>query len=97
MTNGKGKEREWDGEAGSVVPGMTLEISGPPGGGKTVLAIALALSSRLKDGELFSGEVLIVGKYASFSMIPPDDRYRRWYYAREAISCRFSNVPHKRK
>ncbi|WVQ72375.1 hypothetical protein IAR50_001927 [Cryptococcus sp. DSM 104548] len=58
----KGKEKE---HAGSIVPGMVVEISGPPGGGKTAIALALALSGRVSgrkemDVNEVAGEVLII-------------------------------------
>ncbi len=52
---------------------MALELSGPPGGGKTAIAVGIALSARLGrrkqtadvEGEVNgeeAGEVLIIGK-----------------------------------
>jgi RAD51-like protein 2 len=61
----KGKERA--GTHASILPGTSLEISGPPGSGKTAFAVAVALSARLgnwdptlKHQDL--GEVLLVGE-----------------------------------
>ncbi|WVN88426.1 uncharacterized protein L203_103636 [Cryptococcus depauperatus CBS 7841] len=56
---------------GAVVPGMTIELSGPPGIGKSAIVIALALNSRCGGGSKEtkstgrqqnwdSGEVLII-------------------------------------
>ncbi|KAL7421892.1 hypothetical protein Q5752_003664 [Cryptotrichosporon argae] len=56
--NLKGKQRAWDG--GAVGPGMVLEVSGPPGAGKSSLALALAMSARMGSGEGSEGEVLVV-------------------------------------
>ncbi|KAK8864518.1 hypothetical protein IAR55_001768 [Kwoniella newhampshirensis] len=65
----KGKEKE---DTGAIVPGMTVEISGPPGGGKTAVALGIVLSARMakmrgvdvssdvEEGRRESGEVLIV-------------------------------------
>ncbi|WVR06935.1 hypothetical protein IAU60_003971 [Kwoniella sp. DSM 27419] len=39
----KGKEKD---RTGAIHPGMTLEISGPPGGGKTSVALGIALGAR---------------------------------------------------
>ena len=52
---------------GSVVPGMTLEICGPPGGGKTALATsivisALTASATPRHQAVSQREVLIVGE-----------------------------------
>jgi RAD51-like protein 2 len=69
--NRKGKERA--GATGTIVPGMSLEISGPPGSGKTAMSIALALSARLgrwrgaeeegyEEEDEHIGEVLLIGK-----------------------------------
>jgi hypothetical protein len=64
--NGKGKEKE-----GSIMPGMALEIAGPPGSGKTSIALAVMLSARMSsapdDGD--GGEVLIIGQ-----LVIPGDR-----------------------
>jgi KaiC/GvpD/RAD55 family RecA-like ATPase len=47
---------------GAIVPGMSVEISGPPGSGKTVLSIALAINARMSaDGE-DGAEVLMIGR-----------------------------------
>lgn len=48
--NLKGKARALIPGAGAITPGMVLEISGPPGGGKTSVALAVALSARMGDG-----------------------------------------------
>ena len=63
-----GLYEEARGEAGSIVPGMTLEISGPPGGGKTSMVVAIAISAlaMMPLGELSAmPEVLLVGEFAS--------------------------------
>lgn len=46
---------------GSVMPGMSVEISGPPGSGKTVIGLSLALSARMQNDDNGSPEVLIIG------------------------------------
>lgn len=72
--NLKGKQRASAPLAGPIAPGMVLEVSSPPGGGKTSVAIAVALSARLLElsaQELLEGsaeepvkapEVLIIGE-----------------------------------
>ncbi|OCF41866.1 hypothetical protein I317_04276 [Kwoniella heveanensis CBS 569] len=40
----KGKEKA---HAGSIVPGMTIEVCGPPGGGKTTVVLGIVLSARM--------------------------------------------------
>lgn len=56
--NLKGKGRSL---CGSVIPGMVLELSGPPGAGKTAVALSMALSGRLDGAEaLIIGELPIV-------------------------------------
>lgn len=61
---------------GAITPGMAVEISGPPGIGKTAIAIGLALSARMgtrkrrKDSvpqDRGGGEVLIIGACAATS------------------------------
>ncbi|WOO81176.1 uncharacterized protein LOC62_03G004706 [Vanrija pseudolonga] len=47
--NLKGKQRASAPLAGPIAPGMVLEVSSPPGGGKTSVAIAVALSARLLE------------------------------------------------
>lgn len=50
---------------GPVLPGMSIEVSGPPGSGKTVIAIALALSARVSSDEDEVGdrsEALLIGQ-----------------------------------
>lgn len=76
-----------EGMKGAVLPGMSAEISGPPGSGKTVIAIALALSARTasdqEDGAEPS-EVLIVGESESTPVTPlsadSQRRHRRISY-----------------
>lgn len=46
---------------GAIVPGMSVEISGPPGAGKTVLVTALAVNARMSAEGEDDAEVLIVG------------------------------------
>lgn len=49
---------------GPVVPGMSVEISGPPGSGKTVISTGLAINARMSgDGDGDDAEVLIVGQW----------------------------------
>ncbi|RXK37093.1 hypothetical protein M231_05681 [Tremella mesenterica] len=62
---------------GAISPGMVVEISGPPGGGKTVLSIALVLSARIGALETSAapsgqfgqtkGEVLIIDTEGSIT------------------------------
>lgn len=52
--NLKGKGREL---GGAVVPGMVVEVSGPPGAGKSAVGLSMALS-----GALRGSEALIIGK-----------------------------------
>ncbi|KAK1924335.1 putative DNA repair protein Rad51 [Papiliotrema laurentii] len=56
----KGKEKA--GAYGSVLPGVQLEISGPPGSGKTAMCTALALSARMGQWNTDSGAQPIVGE-----------------------------------
>ncbi|WWC70118.1 uncharacterized protein I206_104065 [Kwoniella pini CBS 10737] len=59
----KGKEKE---DSGAITPGMTIEIAGPPGIGKTAMALGVVLSARLTSAgisdekEMEAGEVLIL-------------------------------------
>ena len=46
---------------GAIVPGMSVEISGPPGAGKTVLVTALAVNARMSAEGEDDAEVLIIG------------------------------------
>lgn len=48
---------------GAIVPGMSVEISGPPGAGKTVLATALAINARMSAEGEDGAEVLVIGKF----------------------------------
>ncbi|EAL23236.1 hypothetical protein CNBA3520 [Cryptococcus deneoformans B-3501A] len=64
-------------QRGSIVPGMSIEISGPPGGGKSSLALAIAMSARLSPGNLTNsvraddqsekGEVLLIDTEGSMT------------------------------
>jgi RAD51-like protein 2 len=47
---------------GAIVPGMSVEISGPPGAGKTVISIALAINARMSAEGDDNPEVLIIGE-----------------------------------
>lgn len=47
---------------GAIVPGMSVEISGPPGSGKTVLSTALAINARMSGEGDSDVEVLIIGE-----------------------------------
>lgn len=50
---------------GALLPGMSAEVSGPPGSGKTVIAIGLTLSARTPSDEEDAAdpsEVLVVGE-----------------------------------
>nr|XP_019046461.1 hypothetical protein I302_05210 [Kwoniella bestiolae CBS 10118]OCF25391.1 hypothetical protein I302_05210 [Kwoniella bestiolae CBS 10118] len=59
----KGKEKE---DSAAITPGMAIEISGPPGIGKTAVALGIVLNARMtsigetevEDGE--AGEVLVI-------------------------------------
>lgn len=61
---------------GSIVPGMSMEISGPPGGGKSSIALAIAMSARLSSGNFADsvrphdqsekGEVLLIGMHSQY-------------------------------
>ncbi|WWD17173.1 hypothetical protein CI109_101611 [Kwoniella shandongensis] len=44
ISSRKGKEKE---DTGAIFPGMTVEISGPPGGGKTAVALGILLNARM--------------------------------------------------
>lgn len=72
---------------GSIIPGMTLELSGPPGGGKTAIAVGIGLSARLRlhvrDAEIDEqtdgsnmGEVLIVGKLSVIVLVKAEKARR---------------------
>ncbi|ORY32818.1 P-loop containing nucleoside triphosphate hydrolase protein [Naematelia encephala] len=68
----KGKQKVWQG--GHILPGMTIEVSGPPGGGKTSLALGIAINARMKSLHGVKGgppddqqEVLIVDTEGSIS------------------------------
>ncbi|XAO22570.1 hypothetical protein I312_101343 [Cryptococcus bacillisporus CA1280] len=62
---------------GSIVPGMSMEISGPPGGGKSSIALAIAMSARLSSGNFADsvqphdqsekGEVLLIDTEGSMT------------------------------
>ncbi len=53
-TTGKGKARQ------GISAGYLLEVASPPGGGKTALAVNVALTARLDEEDTV--EVLIVGE-----------------------------------
>jgi RAD51-like protein 2 len=62
----KGKKRQLIPGIAAISPGMVIELSGPPGGGKTCISIASAISARLGDGGEEDGdrehpEVLMIG------------------------------------
>ncbi|ODN81976.1 hypothetical protein, variant [Cryptococcus amylolentus CBS 6039] len=93
----KGKERL---HTGSIVPGMVVEISGPPGGGKSAIALAVALSAResgQKETELNghsegkahseSGEVLIIDTEGAMTA-------ERLYEAAWAVVEEDKRLPH---
>lgn len=68
-TSRKGKEKERSLDSGHVCSGMAIEIAGPPGGGKTAIAIGLSLSARLsRGGDEEAIEVLVIGMSAVQSM-----------------------------
>ncbi|ADV19572.1 DNA repair protein Rad51, putative [Cryptococcus gattii WM276] len=62
---------------GSIVPGMSIEISGPPGGGKSSIALAIAMSARHSSGNFADsvrthdqsekGEVLLIDTEGSMT------------------------------
>lgn len=54
---GRGADRE---DSGSIRPGAVLELSAPPGGGKTGAIIGIALSARTIDED--TPEVLLIGE-----------------------------------
>ncbi|ORX35778.1 P-loop containing nucleoside triphosphate hydrolase protein [Kockovaella imperatae] len=57
-------------QGGSIVPGMTLEVSGPPGGGKTALVCGIIISalSIAPDEEAESaGQILVVDTEGGFT------------------------------
>lgn len=72
--NGHAHKRKDRGQKGSIVPGMSIELSGPPGAGKTAIALGIALHARIGKRSRRSiegtdeadkeepGEVLIVGE-----------------------------------
>ncbi|TYJ54545.1 hypothetical protein B9479_004772 [Cryptococcus floricola] len=93
----KGKERL---HTGSIVPGMVVEISGPPGGGKSAIALAVALSAResgQKETELNghsegkahsgSGQVLIIDTEGAMTT-------ERLYEAARAVVEGDKRLPH---
>lgn len=45
---------------------MSVEISGPPGAGKTVLVTALAVNARMSSEGEDDAEVLIIGQFHPF-------------------------------
>lgn len=58
--NMKGRDRSL--VCAPITPGMVVELSGPPGGGKTCIALAIALSARLAGSS--PPEVLLIGNAA---------------------------------
>ncbi|ODN94175.1 hypothetical protein L198_05026 [Cryptococcus wingfieldii CBS 7118] len=93
----KGKERL---HTGSIVPGMVVEISGPPGGGKSAIALAVSLSAResgQKERELNGhpegkahsefGEVLIIDTEGAMTT-------ERLYEAARAVVEGDKRLPH---
>lgn len=54
---GRGADRE---ASGSLRPGAVLELSAPPGGGKTGAVIGMALSARMIEED--TPEVLLIGE-----------------------------------
>lgn len=80
----KGKRR-----AGNITPGMSVEIAGPPGIGKSCVALAMAVDARFmacrkrrrrssQGGEVRGegGEALIIGEYLGVPSIPMGRRSR---------------------
>lgn len=57
---------------------MSMEISGPPGGGKSSIALAIAMSARLSSGNFADsvqphdqsekGEVLLIGMQSQYHL-----------------------------
>lgn len=77
-------ERLWQASRdGAIVPGMSVEISGPPGGGKTAMATALAINARLAEDEKNSAEVLVVGESAVNTPCSLH-RHRRGYHTSDS-------------
>lgn len=85
--------------SGAIVPGMAVEIAGPPGIGKTSLAVGLALNARMgRRGKRRSslrgggetGEVLIIGTLTSDCVygLLLIIRCRRRYLARSLTKSR---------
>lgn len=79
---GRGHDRE---DSGSIRPGAILELSAPPGGGKTGAVIGIAMSARILDEE--PPEVLIVGELSHLSFgssyQTPKARYSRTAYGQQ--------------
>lgn len=75
----KGRRRELDPAVGAISPGMVLELSGPPGGGKTAIAIAVAISARVGERDQQEQdkkpEVLMIGKSPSLLLTGANGRY----------------------
>ncbi|OWZ62299.1 hypothetical protein AYX14_04120 [Cryptococcus neoformans] len=71
------KQGEESDQRGSIVPGMSIEITGPPGGGKSSIALAVAMSARLSPGNFTNsiraddqngkGEVLLIDTEGSMT------------------------------
>jgi hypothetical protein len=73
---------------------MSVEISGPPGAGKTVLVTALAVNARMCAEEEDDAEVLIIGQFHPFYCAGSEltNRYGRWYHTPHLTGCSPSRI-----
>jgi RAD51-like protein 2 len=73
---------------------MSVEISGPPGAGKTVLVTALAVNARMCAEEEDDAEVLIIGQFHPFYCAGSEltNRYGRWDHTSYLTGCSPSRI-----